>query len=104
MKELLLKHIIEIIFCCITGVFTFYLQKLKYELQQYKYIQSSLKALLRDRLFQGCKYFIKQGYINFEEYENLTDLYNEYINLGGNGTAKAIYEKLKNLEIKQVNF
>ena len=51
MKELLLKHIVEIIFCCITGVFTFYLQKLKYELQQYKYIQSSLKAILKDRIF-----------------------------------------------------
>lgn len=100
MKELLLKHIIEIIFCCITGVFTFYLQKLKYELQQYKYIQSSLKAILKDRFTQGAYYFINKGSINENELENLTELHEQYVKLGGNSYTNLLFEKIKNLEIR----
>ena len=100
MKELLLKHFIEIIFCCITGVFTFYLQKLKYELQQYKYIQSSLKALLKDRFTQAAYHFIEIGHINQNELENITELHNEYVNLGGNSYTNLLFEKIKNLPIR----
>jgi hypothetical protein len=100
MKELLLKHIIEIIFCIITGTFTFYLQKLKYELQQYKYIQSSLKALLKDRFTQAAYHFIELGYINQNELENVTDLHTQYVLLGGNSYTNLLFDKIKQLPIK----
>lgn len=100
MKELIVKHIVEIVFCIITGVFTFYLQKLKYELQQYKYIQSSLKAILKDRFTQGSYHFIDKGYINQNELENLTELHEQYVALGGNSYTNLLFEKIKSLPIR----
>ena len=63
-------------------------------------MQNALKALLRDRLYQGSKHFLQLQYISTHELENLTDLYTEYKALGGNGVVEEIYLRVKKLEIK----
>lgn len=61
-----------------------------------------LIGLGHDRIvYLGTKY-IDQGYITAEEYENLYEyLYRPYEKMGGNGSAKRIMEKVKQLPIKK---
>lgn len=58
-------------------------------------------ASYRFRLIQLCKEFIKQGYMTYAQYEQLTEFYKLYVGLGGNGQAKNFYEKASALPIKE---
>ena len=44
-----------------------------------------------------CKQYIKQGYITPEQYDQLTEFYKIYHDLGGNGQAKEFYDKALSL-------
>ena len=60
--------------------------------------RAMLLGLGYDRLRHECKRYITQGYIPINEYEDLVKyLYDPYIALGGNGTAKALMEKVMEL-------
>lgn len=58
-------------------------------------------ASYRFRLIQLCKEFIKQGYMTYAQYEQLTEFYKLYVGLGGNGQAKNFYDKASVLPIKE---
>ena len=45
-----------------------------------------------------CKQYIKQGYITPEQYDQLTEFYKVYHDLGGNGQAKEFYDKAVSLQ------
>lgn len=47
----------------------------------------------RFRLIQLCKIYLKQGYITVDQFEQLTEFYNLYESLGGNGQAEDYYRK-----------
>lgn len=70
--------------------------------RNYELIHESLLALLKDRLFQSCKFYISKGDISVEELENLTTVYKAYSSLGGNGTGKKLYESTQKLFEKSV--
>lgn len=53
----------------------------------------------RYRLSQLCRLYLKQGYMTFEQYDQLNEFYHLYVGLGGNGEAKALYERVIKLEI-----
>jgi hypothetical protein len=57
-------------------------------------------ASYRFRLIQLCKEFLKQGYMTYTQYEQLTEFYKLYTGLGGNGQAKAYYERTIILPIR----
>ena len=61
--------------------------------------QNALIAILKDRLYQGCNHFLTVGEIPIHELENLSDLYNAYSALGGNGVGEAIWNKTKKLRV-----
>ena len=52
------------------------------------------------RLIQLCKLYLKQGYITQPQYDQLSEFFKLYSNLGGNGQAKEYYEKTMKLPIK----
>ena len=54
----------------------------------------------RFRLVQLCKEFIKQGYVTQAQYDQLTEFYKLYTELGGNGQAEEYYNKAIKLEIR----
>lgn len=64
-------------------------------------INQALRALCRDRILQGYRYYKKSGEISTQDLETMTKLYNAYHNLGGNGTITAVYEKILQLHIKE---
>ena len=78
--------------------------KLKQERTENTAIKTAMIAMLHDRLFQSCRYYIKQGYVPLDEAETVLDnlklLYDTYSALGGNGTGTELYSRAKSLPIR----
>lgn len=64
-------------------------------------IGKGLQRLQRFRLQENLKNALKRGYTNQHEIEELSKLYESYVELGGNGAIKVLYEKFLNLMIKE---
>ena len=54
-------------------------------------------ASYRYRLIALCKEFINKGYITTDEYEQLSEFYKVYHDLGGNGQAEEYYRRAMSL-------
>lgn len=64
-------------------------------------LREGICAILKYRLLNLCQQCHKKGYISsIEELENIEDIYQAYIELNGNGTAKKVYEDVIKLPIK----
>ena len=62
-------------------------------------IRKGLQRLQRFRLQENLKKAIRRGWTNQHEIEELTRLYESYVELGGNGAIKILFEKFLELEI-----
>ena len=65
-------------------------------------IENGVQALLRNELIRRYREYETKGEITIIDKENIEHLFNEYQNLGGNGTVKQMYEELLSLPIKIV--
>lgn len=64
--------------------------------------QRMLRGLAHDRILSQGTIYIERGWISTDEYENLDHyLYQPYKDLGGNGTAERIMDKIKELPIRK---
>ena len=66
-------------------------------------IGKGLQRIQRFRLQENLKNALKRGYTNQHEIEELSRLYESYIELGGNGAIKVLFERFLDLEIKEEN-
>lgn len=66
-------------------------------------IGKGLQRLQRFRLQENLKKAIRRGSTNQHEIEELSRLYESYVELGGNGAIKVLYEKFLTLEIVEEN-
>ena len=66
-------------------------------------IRKGLQRLQRFRLQENLKKAIRRGNTNQHEIEELSRLYESYVELGGNGAIKVLYEKFLALEIVEEN-
>ena len=66
-------------------------------------IGKGLQRLQRFRLQENLKKAIRRGNTNKHEIEELSRLYESYVELGGNGAIKVLYEKFLALEIVEEN-
>ena len=58
----------------------------------------------RYRIRQLCHAYLARGYMSFDEYSQLQEMYNIYSAIGGNGQTKELYDKtVSTLEIKTEN-
>ena len=64
-------------------------------------VSNALRALCRDRILQGYRYYKHNGGVSTADLETMTKLYNAYHGLGGNGTVSAVYDKICALPIKE---
>ena len=62
-------------------------------------IGKGLQRLQRFRLQENLKKAIRRGRTNQHEIEELSRLYESYVELGGNGAIKILFEKFLELEI-----
>lgn len=66
-----------------------------------KYVRDGLLAILHDRIYQACNFYIRQGWVDVQGLRNLEYMYKPYAAMGGNGTAKELYERVKDLPIRE---
>lgn len=56
-----------------------------------------MMALLRDRFYQGYKHYMRQGFFPIKDREVMSDIYNQYHALGGNGVIAHLMDDLNDL-------
>ena len=64
-------------------------------------IGKGLQRLQRFRLQENLKKAIRRGWTTQHEIEELSKLYESYVELGGNGAIKILFEKFLKLEISE---
>ena len=64
-------------------------------------IGKGLQRLQRFRLQENLKNALKRGHTNQHELEELSKLYESYVELGGNGAIRVLFERFLKLEIKE---
>ena len=64
-------------------------------------IGKGLQRLQRFRLQENLKKAIRRGWTTQHEIEELTRLYESYVELGGNGAIKILFEKFLKLELSE---
>lgn len=109
MIEFVTRYWIEVILGAAVGCLSLCYKKLtfmfKKRMSEQEAIKSGMIAMLHDRLFQECNYYLRLGYIPLEKaediLENLQIIYDAYHSLGGNGTGTNIYNRTKELPLKK---
>ncbi len=105
MLEIAAKYWLEWIFgivaAVLAGLYRNLSKKIEKQKEENKAIKNGLQAVLHDRLYQTCKYYIGLGYVDTDGLENASIVYKSYHALGGNGTGTLLYEKLKALPLKE---
>ena len=71
--------------------------------QELNLIQKGLQRLQRFRLQENLKKALRRGQTTQHELEELSRLYESYVELGGNGAIKLLYEKFSELPIVEEN-
>lgn len=106
MIEFIIKYWLEFIFGIVTVYIINRYKKIKkgQEVQEEKNkaIENGVQALLRNELIRRYREYESKGEITIIDKENMEHMFEEYKNLGGNGTVKAMYEEILNLPIKIV--
>lgn len=64
-------------------------------------IGKGLQRLQRFRLQENLKKALNRGYTDQHEIEELSKLYESYVELGGNGAIKVLFNRFLNLEMKE---
>lgn len=64
-------------------------------------MEEGIQSMLHDRIYQACTFYIKRGWVTVSDLKNLEHMFEPYEGMGGNGTAKELYERVKDLPIKE---
>lgn len=108
MPEFIIKYWLE---CLFGGLITILggwcvslTKKLKRKQMEYSALKAAMVAILHDKLFDICNYYLSLGYIPADKAEEILDnvkmIYEAYHALGGNGTGTLIYEKFLALKVR----
>jgi uncharacterized membrane-anchored protein YhcB (DUF1043 family) len=65
--------------------------------RQNKAIVLGVQAFLRDRLLQGYRHYIEKGWADYDDRENLENIYTQYHALGPNGIMDDLREQFRSL-------
>lgn len=86
----------------VTGIISFIKNKLSKDKKKDRAIENAVQALLRNELIRRYREYEEKGEISILDKENITHMYEEYKNLGGNGTVEKLYSELLDLHTKIV--
>ena len=85
----------------IPGMFLTMVAGLMSIIRQIKVMKQAMKASLRDRLVQGYKFGIRQGFADMEDRKNMENIYRQYHVLGGNGDMRDLRRTFRHLPMEQ---
>ena len=101
MLEFAVKYWIEIFFSGVLALLGAGYRKINTKLKEQEKMKEGILAILHDRLYQACRFYIQRGHIDIESMKNIEYLYESYHDLGGNGTGTELYNRVKALPIKE---
>ena len=93
MVDFILKYWIQELFALIIAIITWLWRQLLKRRNENDAVREGMMALLHDRIYQACSYFLKRGWCSMEDRSNLEYLYKPYKALGGNGTGESLYQR-----------
>lgn len=100
-ESFILTHLNEIVSILVAGIMGWMSKTLWATIQDQKALKKGVKAMLHDRLYQSCRYYIQQGYVDSEGLTNVGLVYEAYHELKGNGTGTNLYERMKALPLRE---
>ena len=65
--------------------------------RQNRAIMLGMQAILRDLLLQGYRHYLEKGYADYEDRENLENIFVQYHALGANGIMDDLRERFRAL-------
>lgn len=99
MIDFIIRYWVQELFTLILMCLTWIVKTLRAKKTEYDVLRDGILALLHDRLYQACSFYIKEGVCSVEDRNNLEYLYKPYKALGGNGTGESLYKKCIDLPI-----
>lgn len=81
--------------------FNKYLEKHRNTVTRYNAIENGIKCLIKAKIFHNYSVYVKQGFIPIEEMHNITELYEAYKDLQGNGTVDVVYKHILEIPVIQ---
>lgn len=100
-ESFVLTHLNEIVSILVAGIMGWMGKTLWATIQEQKALKKGVKAMLHDRLYQSCRYYLHQGYVDVEGLTNVGVIYEAYHELHGNGTGTNLYERVESLPVRE---
>lgn len=101
MMDFITKYWIEVVFGVIlTGFGAAYRglsKRVSRRIEEQEAIKLGIQALLRDRIIQAYNHYMDKGCCPIYARDNILKLYEQYHNLGGNGTVTGLMDSLMEL-------
>lgn len=97
----ILKYWVQELFALVIAGLSWCIHKLKKKKTEYDVLRGGILALLHDRLYTACSFFIARGWASLDDRENLECLYKPYKALGGNGTGETLYHTVEKLPYQE---
>ena len=85
----------------IPGTFATLVAGLAGIIRQMQVMKQAMQASLRDRLVQGYKAGIRQGFADMEDRKNMENIYRQYHMLGGNGDMRDLRKTFRHLPMEE---
>lgn len=100
MLEFITKYWLQEIFGAICIFIGYMFKRILKLWKRQQAIENGVQALLRNELIRRYREYEIKGEISILDKENITHMYEEYKNLGGNGTVEKLYDELLDLHTK----
>lgn len=90
----------EILVVIATAISTYSVWLLQNHKKKKDLTQEALKLLMKKELRDIHHICTERGHITVAEMEHVSEVYEIYHNMGGNGTGTLLYENMKDMEVK----
>lgn len=101
MMDFIAKYWLEVVFGAILAgfgaAFRGLSRRVSKRIEEQEAIKLGMQALLRDRIISAYNHYMDKGFCPIYARENVRRLYEQYHNLGGNGTVTHLVEELEEL-------
>lgn len=107
MGDFIIKYWLEFLFAALVGWLGAKYKKLKKKQEEQEQkntaIEEGVQALLRNELVKSYREYKTKGELTILDEENIRAMFEQYKNLGGNGTVKHLMDELFELPTKVVD-
>ena len=100
MQQFIAQYWMEVLFGFLLFLLGLGYKQVSRKVRRQEQMRDGILAILHDRLYQLCQYYLHQGSVSAASLKNIEYLYQSYHALGGNGTGTELYNRVKQLPIQ----